>query len=165
MTPVHALPFCLFSILFNIIFSPMPEPAKHIIFRRYHHQSPVCRLVYPTPVTCFPHIIRIDSVTSKYNIFAAHSSWRSLLRHFFQSPSMFCLLESDICFRTLFLNFPVLHVSIIAKDQVSHANETTDSIAMTYNLNLMFQMVREKVNVAGLNSGKNCENLFCIWFL
>ena len=165
MTPVHTLPFYLFNIIFNIIIPPMPEPSKHIIFLRCRHQRPVCPFVHPTPVTCFPRVIRLDSVTSKHNILAAHSSWRSLLCHFFQSPVMFCLLEPNISFRTLFLKSPILYVSTIVKDQVSHANETTDTILMPYNLNLMFLIVREKVNMAGLNSGGNCPNLFCTWFL
>lgn len=143
----------------------MPEPSKHIIFLKCRHQRPACPLVYPKPVTCFPHIIRFDSVTSKYNIFAAHSSWRSLLCHFFQSPLMFCISEANICFHTLFLKRTILYVSIIVKDQVSHPNETTDTTVMLYNLNLIFQILHENVNVAGFNSGRNCPNLFCTLFL
>jgi hypothetical protein len=42
------------------------------------------------------------------------------------------------------------------KDQVSHSNETTGTSIMPYNLNLMLQIVQEKVNVAGINSGRKC---------
>ena len=54
---------------------------------------------------------------------------------------------------------------IIVKDQVSHANETTGIYVMPYSLNLMLQIMHEKVNVTGLNSGRKCPNLFCTLFL
>ena len=165
MIPVHALPYSLFNIFFNIIIPSMPEPSKHIIFLRCRHQKPLCPLVYPTPVTYFAHLIRLDFVTTKYNIFAAYISWRSLLCHFLQSPLTFCLLQPHICLRTLLLKSPILYVFIIVKHQVSQANEATDTIVMPYNLNLMFQIVHEKVNMAGLNSGRNCLNLFRTLFL
>lgn len=130
MTPLHVLPFYLFNILFNISFSPMPEPWKCIIFLRCHHRKPLCPLFYPTHVTYLAHLICLDYFTSKYSIFAVYSSWRSLLCHFLQSPVTFCPLEPNISLRTLFLKSPILCVSIIVKDQVSHAYETTGTSVM-----------------------------------
>jgi hypothetical protein len=143
----------------------MPRPSKRIVFLWCRYQKPVCPLFYPTHVTCFAHLIRLDSVTSKYNIIAAYGSRRSLLCHFLQFPVTLCLLEPNICLRTLLLKSSFLYVSIIVKDQVSHASQTTGTTVMPYNLKLMFQIVHEKANVVGLNSGRNCPNLFCTWFL
>jgi hypothetical protein len=50
-------------------------------------------------------------------------------------------------------------------DQVSQANKT-GTFVMSYNLNIMLQIVQKKVRVyvAGLNSGRNCPNLFALGF-
>jgi hypothetical protein len=117
LNPLHAPPFHILKIHFNIILPSIPGSPKRSPSLRFPHKNPVCTSLFPHACYMPAHLILLDMITRMISG-DEYKSWSSSLRSLLHSPVASSLLGPNILLSTLFSNTLSLCSSLSVRDQV-----------------------------------------------
>ena len=124
INPVHASPFHLLNLHFNIILPSAPGSPKWSLYLGFSHKNSAYASPLPIRATCPALLIFLDLITRTI-LGEKYESLSSSLCSFLHSPVPVNLLGPNILLNTLISNTLSLRSSLNVSYQVSHPYKTT----------------------------------------